>query len=521
MSKQGSKNLVLAAMIFAVAMMFIDQTIVSIAIPDIQKDLGLSETGSQWIINGYLLALAALFAFGGKLGDVFGHRRMVLIGVTGFAAASALCGAAPSGSAGETWLIIFRIVQGAFGALMFPAALAIVVGSFPARERGKALAIFFGVTGGLTSIGPIAGGYLVEWTWRAIFWVNVPVAIIAIILTLKAKPTEERRDIPIDYRGTVLVSAGFGILVLGLQQASQWGWTSVATLGCIVVGAALVASFCLFELRVKSPLIDMRIFSDRGFSVDNLVLFLLCACFVPLFFFASVYSQLVLGYSASEAGLYLLVFFGGFATASQFGGRMLDKGGARFPVILGSAVTAVGFWLWAKQMAIADPTLNSQWYWVALTGAGMGFVLSPVSTDAVNRAPRGSYGEVSGVTQTVRYVASSLGLAILGTILIDQNRSHLESALAGHYSKSQADQIAAQVSSGGGPQGGAIGNQLLDQIQHSFALSSRTIFQVMAVVMAVCFVVALAGMQRGIPQQVTDATAAEAKSDPSPEAAPA
>ena len=201
------RYLVLTAMIFAVAMMFIDQTIVAIAIPDIGKDLSLSGTGAQWIINGYLLALASLFALGGKLSDVLGHRRTVLAGIVGFALASALCGAAPSGGGGEAWLIVFRVVQGAFGALLFPAALAIVAASFDQAERGKALAIFFGITGALTSVGPLAGGYLIEWTWRAIFWINVPVAIVALILTMRSRPAEERRDTTIDRPGAVLGAA--------------------------------------------------------------------------------------------------------------------------------------------------------------------------------------------------------------------------------------------------------------------------------------------------------------------------
>src|ERR1035441_1338199 len=180
MSETTNKNLVLAAMVFAVAMTFIDQTIVAIAIPSIQKELTLSARGSQWVINGYLLSLAALFAFGGKLGDVLGRRRMVVIGVIGFAAASALCGFTPKGSVAQAWIIIFRVLQGAAAAVMFPAAVGIVVAAFPLRERGKAMAIFFGISGGLTAIGPIAGGYLTQWTWRSIFWINIPVAIIAL-----------------------------------------------------------------------------------------------------------------------------------------------------------------------------------------------------------------------------------------------------------------------------------------------------------------------------------------------------
>ena len=183
-------------MIFAVAMTFIDQTIVSIAAATIQKDLGLSASGIQWAINAYLLTLAALFAFGGRLGDIVGHRRMVVIGVIIFAAASALCGATPRGSGAEAWLITFRAVQGLGGALMFPAAIAIVVQTFDLRSRGRALALFFGVAGGLTAVGPIAGGYLIEWTWRAIFWINIPVAVIALILIAISHPPNEKRTGP-------------------------------------------------------------------------------------------------------------------------------------------------------------------------------------------------------------------------------------------------------------------------------------------------------------------------------------
>ena len=176
-------------MIFAVAMTFIDQTIVSIAAPEIQKQLGLTDTGVQWAINAYLLSLAALFAFGGRVADTVGHRKMVTLGVIVFAGASALCGLTPKGSIAEAWIVTFRVIQGAGGAIMFPAALAIVVQTFALRERGRALAIFFGIAGGLTAIGPILGGFLTQWTWRAIFWVNIPVALIALVLIVVSKPT--------------------------------------------------------------------------------------------------------------------------------------------------------------------------------------------------------------------------------------------------------------------------------------------------------------------------------------------
>ena len=213
---------------------------------------------------------------------------------------------------------------------------------------------------------------------------------------------------------------------------------------CIAGGArAAAASSSLVELRVPDPLIELRIFAHRGFAVDNVVLSLVCACFVPLFFFASVYAQVVLGYNAGKTGLYILVVFIGFASASQLGGRILDRRGARPAAVarLGASA-AVGFVLWAEPPAAAS--LGAQWYWIILAGAGIGLALTPVSTDAVNRAPRGSYGEVTGVTQTVRYFASSLGLAVLGSVLISETRSDIVASLTRQgVPKAEATHIAA------------------------------------------------------------------------------
>src|SRR6202167_4219937 len=213
-------------MIFAVAMTFIDQTIVSIAAPEIQKELSLTSTGTQWAINAYLLSLASLFAFGGRLADTVGHRKMGTLGVVVFAASSALCCLTAEGNLAEAWIVTFRVVQGAGGAIMFPAALAIVVQTFELRQRGRALALFFGIAGGLTAIGPLLGGYLTEWTWRAIFWVNIPVALVALVLIFISKPVTEYKPAPVDYRGLVLIAAGVALSVFGFQQSNIWGWAN-------------------------------------------------------------------------------------------------------------------------------------------------------------------------------------------------------------------------------------------------------------------------------------------------------
>jgi hypothetical protein len=248
-STAPKRNLVLAAMVVAVAMTFIDQTIVAIAIPNVLRELSLSATGSQWVINGYLLSLAALFVLGGRLSDVLGRRRMVVIGVIGFALASACCGFTPKGSLAGAWIISFRVVQGAMAALMFPAAVGIVVASFPLRERGRAMAIFFGISGGLTAIGPIAGGFLTQWTWRSIFWINVPVAILALVLIRKSRPVDEPRPARLDYRGAVLITGAMGLIVLGLQQSTVWGWNDTKTRACLLSGALLMVAFVGLRCR--------------------------------------------------------------------------------------------------------------------------------------------------------------------------------------------------------------------------------------------------------------------------------
>jgi EmrB/QacA subfamily drug resistance transporter len=496
-TSRGSKNVVLAAMIFAVAMTFIDQTIVSIAAPDIQRELHLTSTGLQWAINSYLLALAALFAFGGRLADTVGHRKMVVIGVIVFAGASALCGLTPAGAVAEPWIVTFRAIQGAGGAIMFPAALGIVVQTFPMYERGRALALFFGIAGGLTSLGPILGGYLTEWTWRAIFWVNILVAVIALVLIAISRPKTEYRWAPIDFRGLALIVSGVALSIIGFQQAGIWGWGSPWTILCVTVGVILLVAFAVVELRVASPLMEVRIFQVRAFAVENLVLFVAMLAFVPMFFFASEYAQIALGKKAEEAGLFLLYFFLGFVVTSQVGGRILDRRGAKRPVVVGCAVAAVGFGLWASKMTQLD--FSSQVWPVVLAGAGMGLMLTPASTDAVNRASRLSYGEATGITQTVRNYSASLGLAVLGTVLVSQLRSHVTASLV--KAGVPSARAAAEASNIAQFQSGSSTGRSVANIPHfirvDFAEASRTVFFIMAGVMAVGAVVGFLGLETG------------------------
>ena len=491
-----SRWLALTAMLFAVAMTFIDQTIVAIATPDIASHLSLTRGGSTWVINAYLLALAAGFALGGRLADVIGSKRMVLIGIVGFAVTSALCGLTPTGSFATTWLVVFRALQGLSAAIMIPAALAVVVAAFPVGERGKALAIFFGVSGGLTAIGPIAGGFLTQWTWRAIFWINIPVAVVAVVLALMAGITTRGRREPIDLPGAALIAAGMALSVLGLQEASSWGWGDARTWLCIGGGLVLLIAFAIIEMRTRVPLIKVRIFRDRAFFVDNAILFFSMSAFVPVFFFASVYSQVSLGYDTNNAGLYLLIFFAGFAPAAQFGGRILDKSGARPSLLIGGVLGTIGFACWAWKLT--DLSLGAQWWAIVLAGAGIGFILGPSSTDAVNRAIGASYGEVTGISQTIRNYGSALGLAIFGTLLSHVLVSRLTSSLTGlGLPAQQAAAFATQAASeGGGGSTSGVPFFLRDKVDsivsNDFAAASQSVLIGMAIALGICLLITFA-----------------------------
>ena len=497
-SSSQSRNLILAAMIFAVSMTFIDQTIVSIAAPNIQSELGLSSTGIQWVVNAYLLTLAAFFAFGGRLADTVGHTRMVTIGVIVFAGASALCGLTPTGSGAEAWIVTFRAVQGVGGAIMFPAALAIVVQTFPLHARGRALALFFGIAGGLTAVGPALGGVLTQWTWRAIFWVNIPIAVIALILIAASRPATDHRPARMDYRGVVVIAAGIALSIFGFQQSATWGWSDPRTIGCVVVGAALLVLFAFLERRTASPLMDVSIFGVRPFLVENLVLGVSMLVFVPFFFFASEYAQISLGKSASSASLVLLYFFIGFVVAAQIGGRMLDRGGAKRPVVLGCVLAAVGFWLWSDRVPELD--FSRQVWCVVLAGAGMGFMLGPATTDAVNRASRLSYGEATGITQTVRNYSASLGLAILGSLLVSRMHTHVTSSLVAQgLSPARASAEATHIAQSQGATGAIPHFVRLD-----FAYATRSVLHAMAWIMAAAAIIAIVGLRRGVQEEVAE-----------------
>jgi EmrB/QacA subfamily drug resistance transporter len=408
---------VLWPLVPAMAMVMIDFTIVSISATTIQRDVGLTETGEQWLVTAYALSTAAFVALGGRLGDVFGHRRIVTIGILLFAGSSLICGLVPDTGIAEPWLIVFRVLQGLGGGLLIPSATVLVLDAFPPAERGKGLAVFFIVAGLFTAVGPIAGAYLTEfWTWRAIFWINVPVAVLALTELHFVKLADVKRPARIDVRGAVLVVAGMGLTVLGIQQSTAWGWGDVRTIGAIVLGVLTLVAFVQVERGTDDPLIDVRAMAaNRPFAADNILTFLIFGPWLAVFFFGSVYFQVACHQPPTEAGFSILTMFYPFFAASRIGGAWMDRHGPKMPVVVGFLLGTIGMIVWAQELD--SLTRSGTLPGMLLTGAGFGFVLSPLNADALNRLPDAIRGQGSGITQTFRNFGSAIGMAVMGTII--------------------------------------------------------------------------------------------------------
>jgi EmrB/QacA subfamily drug resistance transporter len=488
----------LAGLILAVSMTTIDQTIVALSAPTIQGQLGLSHDGVQWAVNAYLLATAAFFLLGGRLADVFGHKRMVLIGIAAFGVTSLLCGLAPAGDYAEAWLVAARALQGVSGAVMFPAAIGIVVQSFSRESRGKAMAMFFAITGAMTAIGPMAGGYLTAWTWRSIFWVNVPIALAALVVVGLAAAPSPRRAERIDWTGAVLVALGMGLLVFGLQEAGDQGWTSVGVLAALLGGAVFLAVFVAHELRTHEPLVNLLAFRDRGFALSTLATLFSSIAFISVFFFLSVYGQVSLGLSATLTGVLFLKLFLGFVVASRFGSSMFDRVGARPVLAIGGALGVAGFgWLAATVTDLdfdATAFLNQQTWPIALAGAGVGFMLSAASTDAVNRAIGASYGEVTALSQSMKNFGGAFGMAVFTTVVTSQLTSRLTTSFEAFGATAADARKAVDLVTGAGGDAGdapsAVREQVLAAVRTDYAHAAQWAFTGMALAMAVLLVLA-------------------------------
>jgi len=283
-NEENSKWWTLAAMCFALFMLMLDNTVVNVALPSIQRDLHASLASLEWTVNAYTLTLAVLLVTGGRLGDIFGRRRMFLFGVVVFALSSLAIGFAPS----DNFLVGFRAVQGIGAAFMMPATLSIITQAFPPEQRGTAIGTWAGVSALALAIGPVVGGFLTEYvSWRAIFFINPPIAVIAVAVTLFAahESRDETVDRTVDYAGIAAVTLGLTALVLALVEANSWGWGSARVISLLVVAAIALPGFVLIERRVKAPIVNFAFFKSRTFLGANMVAFLISFAMFAQFFF--------------------------------------------------------------------------------------------------------------------------------------------------------------------------------------------------------------------------------------------
>ncbi len=407
---------VLAATILASSMAFIDGTVVNVALPALQKELDATAIGVQWVVEAYALFLAALLLVGGSLGDHYGRKRIFLIGVSIFAAASAWCGVAPN----IEQLIVARAVQGIGGALLIPGSLSLISASFPANQRGRAIGTWSGFSAITTAIGPVLGGWLIEnVSWRAVFFLNLPLAAAVIVISLQSisESKDERHKGRIDWIGASLATLGLGALTFGLIESSRLGFRSISVWIGIAGGLIALAIFILVEARIKSPMLPLGLFRSRNFSGANMLTLLLYFALSAGFFFLSLNLIQVQNFSATAAGAALLPFVILMFVLSRWSGGLVDRFGPRPPLIIGPLVSGVGF------VIMAFPSTQAG-YWtgffpgVVVLGVGMAITVAPLTTTVMSSVAESQAGVASGINNAVSRAAGLLAIAVLGVVML-------------------------------------------------------------------------------------------------------
>ncbi len=436
----------LAAMCFALFMVMLDNTVVNVALPSIQDDLGASLSSLEWTVNAYTLSFAVLLVTGGRLGDIFGRRRMFLGGVMVFAGSSALIGLAPT----QEWLIAGRALQGAGAAFMMPGTLSIISNTFPPAERGRAIGTWAGVSALALAIGPAVGGALTEYvSWRAIFFLNLPVAIGAVVVTLFAvrESFDKTVDKKVDIAGIATLSVGLSALVLALVDGNSWGWSSPGTVALLATAVVGLVAFAVVELRSRVPMVQFEFFRSRTFLGANTAAFIVSFAMLAMFFFLALYMQNILGYSALEAGVRFLPSTVVIIFAAPIAGRLADRIGPRPLMVTGLGLAAVA--LYMESNITATSSYSALLAPFIIMGLGMGLTMSPMSTAAMNAVPAAKAGVASGILSMSRMVGGTFGVAAIGALFQSLSKDRLTEHLASlHLSGATTARIGDALGSG-------------------------------------------------------------------------
>jgi EmrB/QacA subfamily drug resistance transporter len=418
---------ILAATILASSIAFIDSTVVNVALPFLQMDLNATVIGVQWVVEAYSLFLSALLLVGGSLGDRYGRRLVFLIGVTLFAVSSIACGLATS----INQLIVARAVQGIGGALLVPGSLAIISASFPPDRRGRAIGTWSGFSAMTTAIGPVLGGWLIEHvSWRAVFFLNVPLAVAVIVISIRHVPEsrDERSKGNFDWAGPTLATVGLVGICFGLIESSRMGFGNPNVIAALIVGVVALVSFIFVEARVQNPMLPLSLFNSKDFTGANLLTLFLYASLSGSMFFLTLNLVQVQGFSATAAGAAFLPFVIIMFALSRWSGSLVDRYGARVPLIIGPIVAAIGL------LMFAIPNTGAN-YWsdifpaVCILGFGMAISVAPLTTIVMNSVDEELAGVASGVNNAVSRTAGLLAIAVFGVFVLQVFSRSLQSYL--------------------------------------------------------------------------------------------
>jgi EmrB/QacA subfamily drug resistance transporter len=420
-TEENKKWWTLAAVSFGLFMIMLDNTVVNVALPSIQRDLDSDLSELEWIVTGYALTFASLMLVGGKVADAYGRRLIFVVGIAVFTVASLLCGLATS----SEMLIGARVLQGAGAALMNPATLSIIAATFPPRQRGTAIGIWAGVSALALAIGPLVGGLITEhihWSW--IFFVNIPVGVVGVAASfLLIDESRDETHASLDLPGLAASAVGLFALTYGLIEANTYGWSSPRIVGAFALSAISLASFVVLERRRRDPMLPLELFRSGTYTGANLVVLLVALAMFGVFFFVSLYMQNVLGYSAVETGAAFLPMTILIILVAPVAGRSSDRFGSR-------GLMTVGMLLVALQLVMLSRLSADASFWnllpaLLIGGVGMAMTMTPSAAAATRSVPVDKAGVGAAVLNSARQVGGTMGIAVMGAIMAAEAGSEL------------------------------------------------------------------------------------------------